>query len=385
MSGEYLLWWTKGAQAPALVTTGVVGATALPGALGQPGTAGLFGGSDRNNQARSGVRVGGGLWLDDARTVGLEGSYFYLGSRSAHFDAASNSTPGSAIIARPFFDALAGIPNAQLIAFPGIAAGSVHVSSSSRLQGADLNLLCVPGCKPGCETCPDPTCDAGGGAGRGLSGNAFGGGNYWVGLSAGVRYLQLDEGLGIDETTQVNPRLPAGPPLFGGSTIAITDQIDTHNSFYGGQVGARAEFCFGRAFADVRGKVALGVTHEVIDVNGSTSITSPAGAVASAPTGFLTSGVNNGHYTHDAFAVVPEFGADLGYRLTSQVRVFAGYTFLYWSSVVRPGSQLDYTLSGAQIPTDGRFSPQTAPARPAVFRNTDFWAQGVNFGVDFRY
>ena len=92
--GEYLLWWIKDSQAPALITTGVPGATALPGVLGQPGTTVLFGGSDVDNQVRSGGRVTGGFWLDNCQTVGLEGNYFFLGSRSVRFDRASSGAPG---------------------------------------------------------------------------------------------------------------------------------------------------------------------------------------------------------------------------------------------------------------------------------------------------
>ena len=386
LSGEALLWWTKGSQFPPLVTTGVPGATPLPGVLGQPGTTVLFGGSDVDKGVRVGGRFTGGFWLDNCQTIGVEASYFFLASRSAHFDDTANGALGSAMIARPFFDVISGIQNAQLVAFPGIASGEIHVSTFSRLQGAELNALCVPCCTPCCEPCADQACPAGDTAKHNTHGTTCGGCNYWVSLLGGFRYLQLDEGLSIDEITRVNPALPAGSPLFGGSTIAMADQFDTHNSFYGAQVGAKAEICWGRLFVDVQGKVALGVTHEVVDIQGATAITSPAGTTVVTPAGFLASGSNSGHFTRDRFAVVPEVGINVGYQITKNVRAFVGYNFLYWSSVVRPGDQVDVGLSGTQIPTDTRFNPQAGPARPAVaFRDTDFWAQGVSFGLEFRY
>jgi len=104
------------------------------------------------------------------------------------------------------------------------------------------------------------------------------------------------------------------------------------------------------------------------------------------PVGFLASGSNSGHFTRDVFAVVPEVGINLGWQITTQLRASVGYTFLYWSSVVRPGDQVDVGLSGTQLPTDTRFNPGAGPARPAVLlRGKDFWAQGINFGLEFRY
>jgi len=382
VQGDYLLWWIKDSQLPALITTGTPGATALPGVLGQRDTRVLFGGGDVENEVRSGGRVTGGFWLDDCHTTGLEASYFFLGSRSVRFDDASNGALGSALIARPFFDVISGIQNAQLVAFPGIASGEIHVNSSSRLQGAEVNMLCIP-C---CAACADQACGSGDMAKHNTQCNTCCGCNYWVSLLGGFRYMQLDEGLGIFESSQVNPALPAGSPVFGGSTITTADQFDARNYFYGGQIGSKAEFCRGPVFVDVLGKVALGVTHEVVDIHGTTVITSPAGTTVVTPAGFLASESNSGHFTRDEFAVIPEVGVNVGYQINKNLRASIGYTFLYWSSVVRPGDQVDVGLSGTQIPTDTRFNPTAGPARPAVLlRDTDFYAQGINFGLEFRY
>lgn len=353
-----MLWWIKDGELPALVTTGAPGATALPGVLGQQDTTVLFGGSDVDNQTRSGGRVSGGYWLNDCRTIGVEGSYFFLGSRTTGFDSVSSGALGSAVIARPFLDVITGLQNSQLVAFPGVAGGEIHLNSPSRLQGGDLNLTSIACC--GC--------------------------NYWVSLLSGFRYLQLDEGLGIAEITRVNPALPAGSPLFGGSTITMSDQIDTNNYFYGGQIGAQAELCWGRLYVDFLGKLALGMTHQVADIRGRTALTSPTGTGAVFPAGFLASGSNSGQFTRDVFAVVPELGINVGCQITSCFRAFVGYTFLYCSSVLRPGDQVDVGLSGTQIPTDTRFNPLAGPARPGVLlQDAGFWAQGVSFGLEIRY
>ncbi len=370
--GEYLLWWTEGNRLPPLVTTGVPGATPLQGAIGQPGTQVLYGDSYFDDRPRSGGRFTAGLWLDTCRPFGLEGSYFFLADRNTHFAAASDSTVNSTLIARPFFDVLTGLQNAQLVAFPalaggtnlitvtglGLASGDIRASSYSRIQGGDLNAVC--GLCAGCD--------------------------YWLHALGGFRYLHLGEGLAIRERSRVNPALPAGTPFFGGSTITVADQFDTRNNFYGGQVGLRGEVRRGRVFFEAQGKVALGVTNQAVDVQGSTAITAPDGMMTVTPVGFLASGSNSGRFERNRFSVVSEVGVNGGYQVTNFCRVFVGYNFIHWSSVVRPGDQIDLGLSGTRIPTDTRYNPGTGPARPGIpFRDTGMWIQGVSFGAEVRF
>jgi hypothetical protein len=85
----------------------------------------------------------------------------------------------------------------------------------------------------------------------------------------------------------------------------------------------------------------------------------------------------------DTFTVVPELGLNIGYQLTNHIRAFVGYNFLYWSSVVRPGDQIDPRVNTNLIP------PPISTAGPAVpafaFHGSDFWAQGITLGVEFRW
>src|SRR5205807_1515278 len=109
---------------------------------------------------------------------------------------------------------------------------------------------------------------------------------------------------------------------------------------------------------------ALGDSHEVVDIHGSTAITSPSGTTVVTPAGFLATGSNSGSHTRDQIAVVPEIGINVGCQFTKCIRAYVGYSFMYWSSVVRAGDQVDGGVSGTQIPTDTRFNPQAGPARP---------------------
>jgi hypothetical protein len=365
VDAEYLLWWVKDARLPPLVTTGSAVPTQIPppGALGGPGTVGLFAGDGVDRDPFSGGRFTAGYWLDCGQTKGIEASYFFLGSRSNNFTSNSSGVPGSPVLARPFFDVSSGLPNSELIAFPGLASGAVGVHSTTRLQGPEANLICNLCCSCGdCSDCCQPA--------RG----------YRVDLIGGFRYLDLREGLGVVENSQVLPASPA----FAGDNISAFDQFDTRNQFYGGQLGVRAEVRRNRLFANVTGKVALGDTHETVDINGATRITTPGGPAIVRPGGLLALPSNSGRFSRDEFSVVPEGSVNVGYQVTNNLRVYVGYTFLYWSDVVRPGDAIDLRVNSTGVPTS--LAPPSGPAAPLfTFRSSDFWAQGIDFGVELRF
>jgi hypothetical protein len=93
-----------------------------------------------------------------------------------------------------------------------------------------------------------------------------------------------------------------------------------------------------------------------------------------------------GHFHRDEFAVLPEIGVKLGYRLTDAILLTAGYSFLYWSEVARPGDQVDLALNPSQLPTSSGGGTLMGAARPAAtLHSTDFWAHGLNVGIELRY
>ena len=128
---DALLWWTKGAAIPPLLTTSP---DATPysqaGVLGQPGTSILFGNQQVNGGFRPGGRISFGTWLDCADDVGVEMSYLALGQSVQRYDAASTGSP---ILARPFFkrprQAQASSPGGfvPLIAYPNVRTCSKGV------------------------------------------------------------------------------------------------------------------------------------------------------------------------------------------------------------------------------------------------------------------
>ena len=94
---------------------------------------------------------------------------------------------------------------------------------------------------------------------------------------------------------------------------------------------------------------------------------------------------NIGSNSRKMFGVIPEVGATIGYDVFDWWRVYAGYNFLYWNSVARPGEQVNLNVNRNFQP----FAPGVAnpgPRQPAFqFNSTDVYVHGVSFGMEFRY
>jgi hypothetical protein len=190
----------------------------------------------------------------------------------------------------------------------------------------------------------------------------------------------LREGINIQEDIVAD----AAAPVFAGETILVNDDFNTRNQFYGGQIGARLGWTRNRWSVDWLAKVALGDTHQVVNAQGNQLITTPAGATSFFNGGLLALNSNSGSFSRDRFAVVPETDLVLSYRVTNHMKLLLGYSFLYWSNVVRPGDQIDRVIDVTRIPNSGFQVTPAAQARPAVlFKGSDFWAQGISFGMEF--
>ena len=88
------------------------------------------------------------------------------------------------------------------------------------------------------------------------------------------------------------------------------------------------------------------------------------------------------------FAVVPEIGLNLGYQITSWASVSVGYTLLYTNNVIRPGNQINRTINTSQSTsyTEDPAARLQGSAQPSFkFKSSDFWAQGINVGLSFRF
>jgi hypothetical protein len=358
VTGEYLMWWTRSTQLPPLVTTS---SPQFNGILGTGDTRTLLGGSFGDN-FHSGARFGGGFWFDPCDHLrGLDARFFFLGENSQTFTADTSRFP---LLARPFTNVNAPPGQfAQIVGAPLLAAGAIEVTLKNSLSGAEVNYR------------------------RNL------GGSECARLDAlvGYRHVNFTEELRIAETFA-----RVGGSDFGIGVPAargvVVDSFRAENNFHGGQIGLAGEKRRGRWSLDGRATVAFGNVEQRGEINGGQQLVFPNGGVAQTAGGLLAlPGANIGTFTQNKFAVVPEASLNLGYHLTSHLKVFVGYNFLYMSSVLRPAGMIDTGLDSARIPNfrnpaDPPQFPVAGIPRPApVMRTTDFFAQGINFGIQFTW
>jgi Putative beta barrel porin-7 (BBP7) len=427
VSADYLLWWIKGSQLPPLlITSGSTPLTQtttpfpflLPAASivtdssspSPPSFSSVLVGPGFGDEIRSGCRCSIGSWLDSEQTFGVEAGYFILPSQSSHVSAASSGNPGLAI---PFVNAATGQPgsyaigqSASVTSFSSVfitggginvflgntiitdaASGAVSFASSSQLQGTEANAIL-----------------------RAVNGSGFS-----LDLLAGFRYVQLDDSLSIGSTvTQTHTNTTTNDTVLGSGTIVDnftalvtrSDQFQAHNDFFGGQLGARAAYTWGNFSLSACGEVALGNMNQTVNVSGATAasitrLTTPTFAIPGTPFlfpigppvtthavqqsvgGLFAQTTNIGNHSRDVLAVVPEGTLKVGYDITPRIRVSLGYSIFYMNDVVRAGEQIDRGINPGLL----AYPPVLgSPARPAFqFNTTDFWAQGLDLGLAFRF
>jgi Putative beta barrel porin-7 (BBP7) len=362
---SYLLWWVKNAPLPVpVVTTGdpnvgfdpnLVNTVNTAGAIGQPGTQVLLGGGSIHFPAFSGMRLDLGGWLDERLVLGIEGEGFIL-ERSTRSFAAASDAGGNAPLYFPIFSEIAGAERAIPIADPlRQFSGSVVVNSTLQLWGAEVNGI-VSVCRYI---------------------------DWEFTLLAGLRYADLRENLQIHNTTT---------DLIFGNVTSLSDFFNTTNQFYGGQLGGRLAMQHGCFSLDVTSKVALGSTHEVVDIQGAITQAGPNPLVppglGTFPGGLFSQTSNIGFRSADQFAVLGSLQVNLGYEINRRARLFAGYDIMYWNQVVRPGNQVNHNVNLSQnaVLDPNGVGMLVGPAQPApLFNRSDFWAQGINLGVEFRF
>lgn len=356
---EYLLWMVRQDNVPPLLTTSTTGTTAI---LGAPGTAVLKGSGPVITDGRNGARVTIGGWLDQCVgcPVGVEFTGFTLGNRTGRSAVSSDST-GSPVLARPFINALTGAESNYFISAPGQFAGTYRMSYSSALNGVELNAIWQPG-------------------------------DYkeWPDVIIGFRYMGLNEDLGVGQTSTLLAGglsgFPGGVILRQGTVLTVIDTFSVANSFYGGQVGLRGQYDMDRFFVNGFAKVAAGVNEQTTRIAGSSAARTPAGVLLTHSGGLLAVASNSRDSTTDEFSIVPEIGVNLGFQITKHIDIHAGYSFLYWSHVIRPGEFVDRRVNPTQVPTSIQFGPAVGPALPSsTVDQKDFWVQGLNAGMTFRY
>jgi hypothetical protein len=345
VSAEYLLWWLKNGRVPPLVTAGG------NGVQGSSGTQVLVDNLNFDDGVRQGGRFALGYWFENDACIGIEADFLFLAGQQSDARFSSDRNP---VLAQPFLNAVTGTPDATLVASPGIATGTVTIGARTSLWGAEANLA------------------------AGLIRSDW----FHVTALGGFRFLRLTDEVTSAEQFQVFPNVPG----FGGSKVALRDDFRTLNSFYGGQLGLETGGQLGRLAINLRGTLALGQMHQVADVNGATNALSLNGTTTLFQGGLYALASNSGHHQRDELAFIPEVDLNVGLQVTRHLTLCAGYSFLWVNTVARAGEQIDPVVNVSQFPIRSGNGPLVGPARPAFhFNGTNFWAQGINLGLELSY
>lgn len=336
-SGEYLLWWLQEGRVPGLLSAGLPATAAIPGQdpdarwINGPGRL-----QTRHGDRFCGARVTIGYWLDAEETWAMEAEAFFLERDSTEFEAVSDGNPTLAV---PRFDPAKGKVDSYIVAgdVPGGTRGGGMVGYTRvELFGQQVNLV------------------------RAID-------SVWLSqlhFLIGARFLEMRDR--ADPTT-ISRLYPDGSSLIG-----TEDHLRAHNFFYGGQIGARGRFDWGRWAIDARGLAAFGADRQLVRAWGYTISQNPQSRQIQ-PHGLFVYPSNSGRFERNAFDMVYEVGANLRYQLTDRIQFFGGYTLILWCFPIRAGDQIDRVVD-----------PTQTIARPAIpWRDDLLWAQGLNLGVRF--
>ena len=342
---DYLYWFLRRDQVGPLLTTGT---RETLGVLGQPGTVILYpvdGELHSRHNRFIGVRTTAECWCDEARTNGIQLDAFFLERDSSILNL--KRPPPGRLLAQPYVDAVTGQQAAEIVAGPlpdgREVAGRFYVYQRIELFGEQANWL------------------------RNLTR-----GETWaLDLLAGAHFLQMRNRLDITAVSRV---LPAEAHL-----LSHADHLWTFNRFYGGQLGLRGDWRWGRVAVDGYALAALGATAQEINAKGERIDHDPTRRLEFHQ-GLFVLASNRGRHDRYSFDWMSEVGVNLGVDVTRWLRATVGYSFLYWDGPVRATDQLD-AVNRTQMT-----GPIVGPARPAIpFREDYFWAQGLKLGLACRW
>lgn len=347
---ELLLRWFKPVCASVSIVTIGNPQASIPGALGQPGTQVLIGGSPPHKfefPMTPGVQFTVGLDRGDG-AIGLAVSGFVMeqAANSQQFTANPNGFPNTYLPYQAPDNSFQALP----FTIPGVVTGGSVAVGSTKIWGIESDLA-VPF-----------TLDRGAYALYGT-------------FLVGGRYLDLTDRVRITNAL----RLVADP-----SAVAVgADQFSTHNRFAGPQVGTTLGLGRGNWSVELTTKFAAGLTHQLRNIEGSPLLSASVVSPLLVPGPLLALPSNIGRETARRVTLVPEIGVKSQLALTSWCSVTLGYSLLYWNKVLCPGDQMSPLVNITQLPFRGPVRGTLDP-KP-LFVHTDYFAQGMNFGIEFRY
>jgi hypothetical protein len=425
LRAEYLFWWFKDSplRVPLVFTVPSSVGPTLAGVTPAL-TAALLGNEDIDAGTHHGGRFMAGLWLDSHNVIGLEAGYFFLADHTTHQNVPTPVQPIQAALAIPIVDAAADAIGPTAVVPLALPKDIGVLTLTSSLQGAEANMVVklvsspelrvemlsgfryldlrenlslttnpigigVPGAPDGPALALQTTAHSeaesqfygwqlgaraeyhmGPWFANGVVKVALGDMNERVGIGAAVSPAAIGaalEGLsGVPGTslvqTPLGKSLPVGAFLLG-SAAPGTSLLPT-------PLGQSLQGATAVVLPTPLGSTLLGVIRPSV-----------AGGIVLPPPH------RESHFSRDRLTLVPEVGVNLGYQFTDRLRAFFGYDFLYMTSVVRPGNPFEREIVVNQALRTVFPGNPAGPGSPLMIHVTgsEFWAQGIHAGIEYRY
>ena len=325
----------------------------------------------------NGGRFSLGFWADSDMTFGLEGSFLFTQRGTDNFSSVGTQASNPFVLDTGATQTLFLIQNGVQTA---IGTGSVLITrqATSSLTGTASNQL------------------------YGAEGNVRSVGLRYGGIDfgglVGFRYLYFSDDLALRNDVRISQ--PVGLPATGAEagsslsrdvTFSTSDNTRIKNNFYGGQVGVDADAKFGAFFIYARGTIAAGNNHTIADIDSRTLVVNNDPArPQSPPSGLFAGGLlggpnDNGRRTRDTFAFIPEVQVKVGYQLTNWLRGSVGYNGIFLNNFQRAGSSSTVNTLNTDV-TLANSTQNVNVAQPTFrFNDSNFYIQGVTFGLEARY
>ncbi len=382
---EYLAWFVKKNPIPVPLVTFASLDDSIPGAIGQPHTHVLLGNQRIGMGWMQGFKMIGG-W--NHCNFGIEASYFLLPKVQDQKSIQTSGQVGSPNLAAPVFDVtgvwgLNGVSGETIFILPGplvefpFFLGIFRLDLETRLQGAEIF-----GFYPFTKECRWSFC----------------------GL-LGMRWLELKESLKFQANTDTVPNSPLTPNI-----AEYTDHFKTMNNFVAGSFGLIGQFNWHRLHFDAKILGSIGANLERLKIFGSATPGTGTVWFSTKDAGNISGGIfsepsNIGTHHRSPFAFAFETKLESVFEINPYWALDVGYTFLWISKVLRPGNQIDRkinstrsALGDASRKTTG-IGPgpvtfpdqQSAPlpdgpiAPQVLFKQSSFWAQGLNAGITLSF
>ena len=185
-----------------------------------------------------------------------------------------------------------------------------------------------------------------------------------------------------------DPRKSRRPHAGRQSFIPKSSTISTpHNDFNGAELGLNTELRRGRWSLNILTKMAFGTNHQTTNINGTTAFTDLNGVLppSNFPVGIYAGPTNSGTYHARHFRRDSAIG--LGTRLSSH-QLHAGLFRLQPLVLGQRDAGRQTRSIRTSIREIGPSAQDAANALPSPQypnRSSNFWAQGINLGLEVRF